>query len=142
MIRTTTTKSASNGNKIHYYSTLSTMDAIHTQLAQIRTRLDDVPALQKLEVSRLPAISLSLGIVCSGTAKSSHVQRILILNRLLLLLLINKGPNERAKRICRGRWCRIPFLPHLFRYRRWSIMQCHWIPLPRIQVIPGPGKPG
>mmetsp|Transcript_26189 Transcript_26189/g.39468 ORF Transcript_26189/g.39468 Transcript_26189/m.39468 type:complete len:193 (+) Transcript_26189:80-658(+) len=25
------------------------MDAIHTQLAQIRTRLDDVPALQKLE---------------------------------------------------------------------------------------------
>jgi hypothetical protein len=27
------------------------MDVVHAQLAQIRTRLDDVPALQKLEVS-------------------------------------------------------------------------------------------
>ena len=47
----TTTKSVSEHapNKLP-----TTMDALHTQLAQIRTRLDDVPALQKLEVS-LPA---------------------------------------------------------------------------------------
>ena len=45
-----------------YYHIYINMDAIHTQLAQIRTRLEDIPALQKLEVSiYLPCQSLSPG---------------------------------------------------------------------------------
>lgn len=37
-------------------------DALHTQLAQLRTKLDDIPALQKLEVSFFRGLSN----VCGG----------------------------------------------------------------------------
>ena len=90
-------------------------------------------------------ISMMQILSAGGSPFERHFKkRVLMSSSILFLLFIIKikGTNKRTKRICRRRWCSISIFLHFLRHRSWSIMQCHWIPLPRIQKFSSSWKPG